>query len=177
MVVTLLTHPLVVEALLPFLLVFAVVFAVLQKSEVLGRGKNQVDAIVALVSGLIVIAFANAVGIIIQLTAFLGVALVVLLILMILLGMINKDGSYENLFLNKGIRFGIGIIILIAVGIAALIMTGIWDWIYETYVVSSGSGIIENVVIFVIIIAAVAAVLFGAKGGGDSSGESSKKSG
>jgi hypothetical protein len=37
---TLLSHPLFIEAILPFLLIFAVVFAVLQKSRILGEGKK-----------------------------------------------------------------------------------------------------------------------------------------
>ena len=56
---TILSSQLFVEVILPFLLVFAVVFAILQKTKILGEGKKQIDAIVSLVIGLIVIAFSQ----------------------------------------------------------------------------------------------------------------------
>ena len=49
------SNPFFTEMLLPFLLVFVVVFAILQKSKILGDGKAQIDAIVGLVIGLILI--------------------------------------------------------------------------------------------------------------------------
>ena len=52
---TLLSHPIFVETILPFLLVFTLVFAVLQKSKILGDNKKQIDAIVSLVVGLLLI--------------------------------------------------------------------------------------------------------------------------
>ena len=70
MVETILSSPFVVEILLPFLLVFVVVFAVLQKSEVLGRGKRQVDALVALAVALIFISVGRAVDIVLDLIPF-----------------------------------------------------------------------------------------------------------
>ena len=54
------------EVLLPFLLVFTVVFAILQKTSILGKGKKQIDAIVSLVVGLIVVAFGYATNVIIK---------------------------------------------------------------------------------------------------------------
>ena len=41
-------NPFFTEMLLPFLLVFVVVFAILQKTKILGEEKAQIDAIVAL---------------------------------------------------------------------------------------------------------------------------------
>ena len=91
---TVLQSPLFIEFILPFILVFAIVFAVLQKSEVLGKGKKQVDAMVAFAVGLITIAFGQAVGIIIQLSVFLSVGIVVFLVLMILMGILAKPGDF-----------------------------------------------------------------------------------
>ena len=63
---TILSSPIISEAVLPFILIFTVVFAILQKSSILGKDKKQIDAMVALVFGLITITFARAVGIINQ---------------------------------------------------------------------------------------------------------------
>jgi len=45
----------VADVLLPFLLVFTIVFAVLQKTEILGKGKKNYNVMVALVMGLAVV--------------------------------------------------------------------------------------------------------------------------
>jgi hypothetical protein len=70
------------------------------------RERKQIDAIVALVIGLIAIAFGQAVGIILQLMPFLAVSLVVLLVLMLLIGMANKEGDWDKTF-PKGLRTGL----------------------------------------------------------------------
>lgn len=45
----------IADVLLPFLLIFTIVFAVLQKTEVLGKGKKNFNVMVALVMGLAVV--------------------------------------------------------------------------------------------------------------------------
>ena len=50
---TIISHPIFVGTILPFVLVFTIVFAVLQKSKIFGDDKKQIDSIVALVFGLI----------------------------------------------------------------------------------------------------------------------------
>ena len=82
MVETLFTSALFVETVLPFLLVFTIVFAVLEKTKILGDGQKRVDAIVALVIGLIFVAFGNATDIVVRMIPVLGVALVVILVFM-----------------------------------------------------------------------------------------------
>jgi len=70
------------EIILPLVLIFTVVFAVLQATKILG-GKKNIDAILALVFGFFLIQSTKAVGVI---NAFLpNIALVIIVILMILL--------------------------------------------------------------------------------------------
>lgn len=153
---TILSSPFFVEALLPFLLVFSLVFAVLQKSEILGKGKKQLDALVALSIGLLVIAFGQAIGIILQMVEFLSVALVILLVFMILVGGLFKEGDFK---LEKWIQLVIGIIIFFAVVIAALVYTGAWDWILN-FIDASSSNLWTNVFFIVIVVIAIAVVVF-----------------
>src|SRR3989344_1409352 len=91
-----------------FLLLKSWTFAVLQKSKILGEGKKQLDALVALSIGLLVIAFAQAVGIILQLVTFLSVALVIVLVFLILVGSLFKEGEFK---LENWTKLVIGIII------------------------------------------------------------------
>jgi uncharacterized integral membrane protein len=160
---TILSHPLFVEVILPFILVFTIVFAVLEKSKIFGEGKKQIDAIVGLVVGLLVISFANAVGIILQLIPFLAVSLVVILVLMILLGAFAQEGKFEEM-MPKRLRIVLMIAAIIALVIAVLFITGSWDWVYFNFFLQgSSSAWVTNIIFLVVIAGAIIAVVAGGK--------------
>ncbi len=148
---TILSSPLFVEIILPFMLVFVVIFAILQKTKILGDGKKQIDALVALVIGLIVVSFGYATGIIVSLVPFLAVGTVVILIFMLLYGMafVEKDSFKLPLFV-KGI---IGILAALGVIIVTLVATGGWDYISEWYNESgSGSFWVTNAIVVALVV-------------------------
>ena len=161
---TIFSNPLAVQAIFPFLLIFVLVFAILQKSEILGKGKKQIDALIALVMGLIVISFGYAVYIINNLIPFLAVALVIILVFMLLLGSFFKSGEFN---IPGWLKVVFGIIIFIALTITVLVLTGAWDYLSTKFVGDSGGSILANVIFIVLIIAVGAAFWFG----GDSSSE------
>ena len=144
------------QAVLAFLLVFTVVFAVLQKSEILGKGKRQIDALVALAIGLIVISVGSAMDFIQQIIPFMAIALVILLVFMILLGILFKQGDFD---MHKNVKIGFGILIFLAVAVAVLVITGGWNYLANWF--TNGSGVASNVILIVIIIAAIAIAYFG----------------
>ncbi len=161
---TILSHPIFVESILPFILVFTIVFAILQKSKILGDGKKQVDALVSLVVGLLVISFAQAIGIILQMTVFLAVGLVVILVLLLLLGSFTEPGKFfEDKGFPKAVRIGLISVVILAVVIALVYITGFWEYLYDWVYVGTESTIFINV-IFVALI--VGAVIFVIKSGG-----------
>ena len=155
MVETILSNPFVRDIVLPFLLVFAIVFAILQKSEILGKGKKQVDAIVALVVGLIVVTVGSAVQVINSLLPILAVGLVVLLVFFLLWGFAFKEGGFS---IHQNVQWAIGGIAAIVVVVATLYYTGGLDYL-KNIVNSSGSSWATNVVFIVLIIIAVAVVI------------------
>ncbi|MGV8142445.1 MAG: hypothetical protein ACP5NS_02300 [Candidatus Pacearchaeota archaeon] len=157
---TILSSPIISEAVLPFILIFTVVFAILQKSGILGKDKKQIDALVALVVGLITITFANAVGIINSLLPFLAVSIVLILIFLILVAMVSHEGTAK---IEKGFKITIVVLSFLAVIIAGLIVTGAWDYILYQFEGPGGSTIFTNIVFLVIIIGAFIAVYFGEK--------------
>lgn len=162
MVQTILSAPLFTDIVLPFLLVFVVIFAILQKTEMLGKGKKQIDALVALVMGLLVISFGYATNVITSLIPFLAVAVVVILVFMILYGMTFKAGDFK---LHTGIMAAIGILAALGVIVTLLIATGAWNYVIENFLSGSDrSNIVANAVFVVLIVAAVIAVLWGGKG-------------
>ena len=162
MVETIFTNPLFVETILPFLLMFTLVFAILQKTKILGDGKKQVDTIVALVIGLIFIAFGSATDIIVRMIPVLGIALVVILIFMILLGSMFSD----KLEMPKWLKVVIGILVGILVAATVLVLTGGLDYLVN-FLYGENSGILINGVLILIIVGAILAVVLGGKGDGD----------
>ncbi|MBU0466431.1 MAG: hypothetical protein KJ718_03375 [Nanoarchaeota archaeon] len=153
---TILSHPIFVETILPFLLIFTIVFAVLQKSKILGEGKKQIDAIVALVVGLLVISFAQATGVIIQMIPFLAVSLVALLVLMILIGSFWSGG------LPKPLQYVLIAVITIAVVIALMFFTNAWTWLLDLIYTGGDSSLFINSIFIIIIAAAIVVVIIGA---------------
>ncbi len=147
------------EYILPFVLIFTLVFAILQKSKILGEGKKQIDAIVGLVVGLILIAFPFSRDIVVKLMPFLAVAITILLVFMIFYGL-----AYGNVEMNKWIKAVFLIIFSLALVTVFLFITGWWDPIYDFMFNRSGSGQVWiNILLIIIIAAAVVAVLRGSK--------------
>jgi len=165
MAITILSTPLAQMAL-SFVLVFTIVFAILQKSEILGKGKKQVDALVGLAVGLIVVATASSLEFIQNLIPFLGIALVVMFVFMVLIGMMYKEGDFK---VENWMKISIGIVIAIFVIVVVLIVSGTWDNVVDLFY-SDSSGIIGNIIILAIVVGAVLLVM---KTGGDGRGSAS----
>lgn len=169
MVETIFSHPYFVELILPFLLVFTLVFAVLDKSKLLGEGKKQINAIISLVVGLILVSFSYATGIIVNLIPFLAVSLVILFVFMLVWGFIS--GKKEGDVLSGGMKIALGIIFSLAVVMAVLWVTGFWEKVVNLTVTGEYSGkILLTVIMLVVIGGAIAVVLSGGKKGSESSG-------
>lgn len=161
MVDTILSSPIISQGVLPFILVFTVVFAILQKSQVLGADKKQIDAMVALVFGLITITFANAVGIINQLLPFLAVAVVMILVFLILVGSVHSGNAFVW---GDQIKKAVIVLSAIAVVIAGLYFTGAWDYLAFKFS-EPGSNLLTNLVFIAIIIGGLVIVLRSESGG------------
>lgn len=164
MVETIFTNPIFVETVLPFLLMFTLVFAVLQKTEILGKGKKQIDALVALVVGLLFVAFGVATDIVVRMIPILGIALVVILTFMLLVGF-TFQGKLE---LPKGVKITLGALIALLVAVSVLFLTGGLDYLLD-FVYGNNSGLFMNAVLVVIVLGVIALVVFWKEkgGGGD----------
>ncbi len=160
MVETIFTNPVFVETILPFLLMFTVVFAILQKTKIFGEGKKQIDAIVSLVIALLFISFGRATDIVVEMIPILGIALMVILIFMILIGSMYKEGEFK---VHKYLMIGIGIAIGVLVLGTALVLTGGLDFIIG-FIYGDNTGLLINGILVVVIIGAIAAVVWGGKG-------------
>ena len=157
MVETVFAQPIFMEYILPFLLVFTLTFAVLDKTKLLGDGKRQINAIISLVIGIILIGFPYAQGVIVKLIPFLAVSLVILFVFMLIYGFLA--GSKEGDVLSGGLKIALGIIVGLGVIVAVLWATGSWDSIYNTLIGKNSSKIWLNVLLIALIGGAMAIVL------------------
>jgi hypothetical protein len=158
-------HPFFTGMLLPFLLVFVVVFAILQKSKILGDKKQQIDAMVALAVGLILIGVPGPRDIVVGLMPWMSVGVAILLVFFILYGFIAGDLSEGKI--PGGLKVGLGILAgLFTLGVV-LVVTGwgewLWDWAYDL-----GGDIWMSVIMIIIILGVVAVAVFGNKTSGGS---------
>jgi len=148
------------EMLLPFLLVFVVVFAILQKSKILGEGKAQVDAIVGLVVGLILIGVPGPRDLLVGIMPWMAVGVAVILVFMILYGFVAGDLSKsENM--PKGLKYTfLGLAAVFTIGVV-IFVSGLHEKIWDSF---GGSGDIwMNIVMIVLVLAAMAVAVYGGK--------------
>ena len=157
MVDTILAHPLVTKIILPFLLVFTLIFAVLDKTKILGDGKKQINAIIAFVIGLIFVSVAYAVNITNQIVVYLAVVAVVILVFSLLFGFASSSKEFT---MPDGIKWTFGILIALGLIIVILIASGAWDKIAQTVSQGANSSILTNVIFIVFIIAAIVVVMW-----------------
>lgn len=145
-------NPFFTEMLLPFLLVFVVVFAVLQKSKILGDGAKQMNAIVGLVIGLILIGFPGPRDILVGIMPWLAVGLGVLLVFFILYGFVAGDlsdmpDSLKYAFAGLAGVFTVWIV---------LYVTGLGSKIWASF--GAGSDVWMNVLMIALVLGVVAFV-------------------
>ncbi|MEX0920834.1 MAG: hypothetical protein WDZ62_01065 [Candidatus Pacearchaeota archaeon] len=113
---TILQHWIFSQFALPFLLIFFIVFGVLEKSKVFGDGSKQLNALLAFVVGLIFVAVIDFNQVVSNLILFLAVSLVVMFVGLLLWGFVagDKGLQWENV---KG--FSWVIIMLISIALIA----------------------------------------------------------
>ncbi len=142
------TSEIFVNGILPFLLVFVLVFAVLRKSKVLGDNQ-QIDALVSLAIALILVGTKTPRDYIVGMVPWLAVALVVLLVFGLLYGFVftpterNKVMKFPR-FLRYWILYGGIIFVLILV----LVITGKWSAIADWF---TSDSVWQNIVVLAII--------------------------
>ncbi|MFH1451554.1 MAG: hypothetical protein ABIF88_00065 [archaeon] len=158
------------EMVLPFLLVFVVIFAILQKSKVLGEGKSQIDAMVALVIGLLLIGLPQPRDIIVNLMPWLAVGVAVILVFFILYGFVAGDLTK----MPPGLKITFGILAgLFTIGVVVYV-TGFYNVIAGWFGGTTSSSWWMNVLVVVLVIGAMIVAVFGSGKKGNSGKEGGK---
>ena len=121
-----LQSPVLTKFIYPFLLIFFIVFAILEKTKIFGDDKKQINALIAFVIGFIFITAIFPKEMVNNLILFLTIAIVIVFVVLMLWGFI-MGGEGVKVFENspKGLKWAIGIFIIIAVTIAVLWAAGV----------------------------------------------------
>lgn len=120
---TVLQHWIMTKFVLPFLLIFVILYAILEKTKLLGENR-QANAIVSFVIGLIFVSVAYPKEIVGNMILFLTVAIVIVFVVLLIWGFVSGGNMKENIFTGamKWVVLGV---VLIAVTIAVLWATGV----------------------------------------------------
>lgn len=155
---TILQHWIFTQFLLPFLLVWFIVFAVLEKTKLLGE-KKQINSIVALVIGLIFVGAVYPKLVVSNLILFLTVAIVAVFVALLIWGFIFGDD--KDIKLSKTLKISLGVVATIAFVWAVIWATGLTDKLGSFFSGSNslGSTIITNGVFLLVIAVALVLVL------------------
>jgi peptidoglycan/LPS O-acetylase OafA/YrhL len=147
------TSPIIQDLVLPFVLIFTLLFAILEKSKLLGDDKKQINAIISFVLAGIFMAFSNYVAMIKSFSIVLIISLFAIFVFLLIWGFVWGDKAGDPLEKAVGIKWTIGIVMLIIVIVAVLKITGYWDQM------SLNNEWVSNIVFIVFIVAAIASVL------------------
>lgn len=155
---TFLQHWIFTKFALPFLLVFFIVFAVLEKTKILGEERKQLNALLSFIIALIFVGAIYPKIVVANLILFLTVALVVIFVVLLLWGFVFGDIK-EGFKPDKWMKLVLGILIGVAVLLAVFWATGIEWSVFDFLFKQSWSSALWINVLFVVVIAAALALI------------------
>lgn len=159
--VTFLQSPLLTNFVYPFLLIFFILFAVLEKSKLFGDHKTQINAFLAFVISFIFVSAVFPKEMASNMMLFLSIALVVVFVVLVLWGFImGEDGLKIFEHSKPGLKWAIGGFIILAVLIAVLWAAGVdTSGFFDKLFNSSWSSKFWNNVVFIVLVVVALAVM------------------
>ena len=170
------------DVVLPFLLVFAIVFALLEKTRILGEDKikdnvvipkRSLNSTVAFVVAMLVVATNKVVTAINIALPNVVLVVVVLVSFLMLVGMFYKEGTFD--FAEQHKTWTMGFMITILVGIILIFADSVsyqgsqsWLGYVWEYVVNNYSGTVVGSIVMLIIMISAISYSTSAKGGAQS---------
>ncbi len=143
---SLFTDPFFTQVILPFILIFVIIYAILQKTKILGDNKS-IDIIVSFIVGFIFVGVPAVVGVTLNIIPIIAIILIILLCFMLIFGFVGLK-VHEN----KGMRIATGIVLTIALGATIIWATGV-------KLPTLSEEAINYIIIFALLIGAGAAIL------------------
>jgi hypothetical protein len=160
-----LQSPALTNFVYPFLLIFFIIFAILEKTKLFGEGKTQINALIAFVIGFIFVSAIFPKEMVNNLILFLTIAIIIMFVILMLWGFVAGEGGLKFGDAPKGLKWAIGIFIVLAVTVAVLWAAGvnISELINRIFHASWSSKFWTNF-IFIVLVAAALAVALGTGG-------------
>jgi len=112
------------NVLLPFLLVFTVLYGILERTKIFGDKKHDINAVVAFSISMMVIGTTWVVGAITEFLPYVGMISIVLVSLLLLAGMMFSN-NLEGLLKEKWFQTGGVIIIIIVISLSLMYIFGL----------------------------------------------------
>ena len=154
---TILQHWIFTSFVFPFLLMFFIVFAILEKTKILGEEKKQLNALLSFVIGLIFVSAVYPKLVVGNLILFLTVALVVVFVTLLLWGFVT--GGEAKISGGK-IKWVAGIGGFIVIVFAVFWATGIHGKVIDLLFKQSWSGTFWTNISFIVVIAVALALVY-----------------
>ncbi len=167
------------EVVLPFLLVFTLVFAILEKTKILGHEKDgdkevpakNLNSVIAFVIALLVVASANVVRIINESLPNIILLLVISLCFLLLISIFMGEGELN--FKDEHGGWYLGLMIALFIGVILIFLSAVrtegkswlsiaWDYVNTSF----GSTTFASVIFLIVIIAVILIVVRSPKKGG-----------
>lgn len=151
---------LLVKFVYPFLLIFFILFAILEKTKILGEDKAQLNALISFVVSFIFVSFAFPKIILGNLMIFLSLAIVIILIVLLLWGFIMGGDSLDIFEKSeKWFKILIAVVIVIAVIIAVFWASGLNSGVIDFLFNQSWSKSFWTSIFFFVVVAIALAVV------------------
>lgn len=125
-IVGILGSTIIKDILLPFVFIFVLVFALLEKTNVIGEGKHQINAIISFVIGLLVIAVPQARD---AITGIIPAIIVLAVVLLFFLLIVNFASGSDKVALGKWFTVVVGVIAVVTILGALLIKLNMLDFV------------------------------------------------
>ena len=99
------------DIMLPFLLIFSIVYGVLEKAQIFGENRHDINAVIAFVIGLMVVVTSTVLNLLTGFLPWVGLMVVIFLSFMILTVMFW--GEAKSLWDSRAVKFGGAAVVII----------------------------------------------------------------
>lgn len=161
------------DVVVPFLLFFAIIFAFLEKTSILGKSKSNVNLIVALSISLLVVATNKAVNFISTVIPNMVLVLVLLVLFVMITGVFFKEGDFE-FYQEHKVWFGIFMVLLFILTIGFVLQAWpvdgdvtLLEQMWDAIVSGSSGEVVGGVILLVFIVGAIVMVMNSSKNSGN----------
>lgn len=156
------------EIFLPFLLIFTLIFAILERVQILGQGKTRFNAIIAVILGLLAIRNPDVIGLIHRLLPNISIIIVSIVMVLLLVG-IFLGRKYSGL--TGGLM---GLVVLVSIFLVLLSLgsdqlgVSMPYWLEDFFKnIGLDETGLSSLFIFIVVVVVIAFIIGAAKRGGN----------